>query len=101
MPASETIEETWKRVVVFVTVVMVLIAIIYSFWIYSSYSRQALELREARVEAQRVLSSWSGTGNMSGVIRLEEVNESALEPGTTVTIYYANGSLAMNVSHPP
>jgi len=100
MPAGETVMETWKRVVIFVMVMAVLVAVVSSFWAYASYANHALQLRDTRVQTQEVLAAWSGTGNMSGVVRLSEVNESDLDPGTTVRIYYANGTLAREVSLP-
>lgn len=97
MPAGEALMESWKRVLMFFMLMAVAVAVISSYWIYMSYSKEALELRDARIATQEALAKWSGTGNQSGVIKLSEVNESELEPGTTVKIFFANGTLATAV----
>lgn len=98
MPAGEAIIETWKRLMAFLMLGAVIIAIAVSFWSYFSYSKKALELRDVRIQLQTALAKWSGTGNASGVLRLDLVNASALEPCTAARIYYANGTLAKQVS---
>jgi len=98
MPASEALMESWKRVFTFFMVLVVIVAVVSAFWSFMSYSKESLKLRDARIAAQQAIAEWSETGNQSGVVVLDKVNASNLDPNTTVRIYYANGTLAKNVS---
>ena len=98
MPAGEAIIETWKRLMAFLMLGVIIIAVAVSFWSYFSYSKKAIEIRDVRIQLQSALARWSGTGNASGVVRLDLVDASALEPCTTARVYYANGTLAKQVS---
>lgn len=100
MSAADAVAETWKRLFMFVALAAVVLVLLSATWSFYSYAGKVLEQRDARIQMQQAVASWSGTGNASGVIRLSEVSSDDLEPCTVVRIYYANGTLVKQVSTP-
>ena len=42
MPASEAMIELWKRLFIFIMVIVVIVAFLSSIWLYMGYSKKAL-----------------------------------------------------------
>ncbi len=98
--SAEVVAEIWKRTFMFLAFVAVVLALLSALWSFYSYAEVVLEQRDARIQAQQVLASWTGSGNASGVIRLSDVSADDLEECTVARIYYANGTLAREVRAP-
>ncbi len=95
--ASDTIVEFIK-----ITVIAVLVIFFISFSVVAVHNyvtswQKAGQISKYRESLAVSLQKWSSQ-TAQGVLNLSAVSASTLLPGTTVKIYYENGTLAKSIS---